>query len=162
MNCPKCGTECAEKAAFCDWCGERLHGNSTNSLYSVKEYYFLKALGDYWDKALDFNGRARRKEFWFACLWNFGFLLLINAVGTIVSKDLRFALELVFFAAVFVPNISLAMRRVHDLGKCGYWLFVGLIPFIGHIVLAVVFALDGTKEGNRYGESTKYVKRTDF
>ena len=158
MKCLKCGTECAEKAAFCDWCGERLHGNSEQPKYQISKYPFAQAISDYWEKAFDFNGRARRKEFWYACIWNFLFLIVINIVGRIVSKDLQFALEIVFYAGLFLPNISLAMRRVHDVGLSGYWLFIGIIPIVGHIALAVIFAINGNRDENRYGESTKYIK----
>lgn len=159
MKCLKCGTECADKAAFCDWCGEKLHGDSVNLKCQTIEYPFAQALTDYWNKAFEFGGRARRKEFWYACLWNFAFLLIINAVGRIVSKDLQFALEIVFYSGLLLPNVSLAIRRVHDIGISGYWLFIGLIPILGHIALAVIFALNGERCENKYGESTKYISQ---
>ena len=158
MKCYNCGTECAEQSAFCDWCGEKLHIEK----FVVASYSFYQALSDYWENAFNFCGRARRKEFWYACLWNFLFLLIINAIGRIVSKDLQFALEIVFYAGLFLPNISLAIRRVHDIGMNGYWLFIGFIPLLGHIALAVIFAICGKKAKNKYGESTKYIKTNNI
>jgi len=124
----------------------------------VRRYSFNEALSDYWANAFDFEGRAGRKEFWYACIWNFAFAIVIAFIGMIVSRDLQFALEVVFYAGVFIPNISLAVRRVHDIGKSGAWLLIGFVPILGHIALAVLFALDSERKDNRYGKSTKYIK----
>lgn len=156
MRCNNCGTECADKAAFCDWCGERLHAESHFNKCITKDYSFVNALEDYFKYAFCFEGRTRRKAFWCACVWNFIFAFAIYLTGIIVSRDLQFALEVAFYAGIFIPNISLAFRRMHDIGKSAYWLFIGFIPLIGHIALAVLFAIDGDKQKNKYGPSPKY------
>lgn len=160
MKCPECGIECADKAAFCDWCGAKLHADAGVQICEPCKYTFPEALADYWANAFDFEGRARRKEFWYACIWNFAFAIVIAFIGMIVSHDLQFALEVVFYAGVFIPNISLAVRRVHDIGKSGLWLFIGFVPILGHVALAVIFALDSERKENKYGKSTKYTEHS--
>ncbi|MBQ7040148.1 MAG: DUF805 domain-containing protein [Clostridia bacterium] len=158
MQCPACGREYEQTAKFCEYCGVFLHEDYISHESVVKEYSFTKAYEDYWSNAFNFSGRARRKEFWFACIWNFMFVFVISLVGKLISHDLQFALEVAFYAGVLIPNLSLAFRRIHDIGKSAYWLFIGFIPLVGHIILAVLFALDGDKNDNAYGKSTKYVK----
>lgn len=54
-----------------------------------------------------------------------------------------------------VPSIAVAVRRLHDIGKSGYWYFISLIPFVGGIVMLVFFLTDGTNGPNIYGLSPK-------
>ncbi len=102
------------------------------------EYFvwYLKVLKQY----ADFNGRARRKEFWtFA---------LINAIVLIVLNYISMVLYYVYYLGILIPSIAVAIRRMHDLGKSGWYC---LIP-IYNIVLA---ATEGEPKDNEYGENPK-------
>ena len=120
--------------------------------------WYLQALGKY----ATFTGRARRKEFWFFQL----FVLLIGLVLSLAdrmlglfSDDMGFGLlGAVFSLAMFLPNLAVSVRRLHDTDRSGWWLLLCFLPIIGIIVLIVFFVLDGTRGTNRFGEDPKGVQ----
>ena len=67
----------------------------------------------------------------------------------------RSRLSLIFSLATLVPNVCLGIRRLHDLGKPGWWYWIFLVPFIGSIILLVLFCLSGENKANAYGEPVK-------
>ena len=95
-----------------------------------------------------FDGRAARPEFWWFVLANF----IIGVVFNILSQvsDLFFFLSLLYSLAVLVPYLAVAVRRLHDTDKSGWWLLIGLIPCAGIIILIVFFATEGTRGPNQY------------
>ena len=59
--------------------------------------------------------------------------------------------------AVLLPSLGVGARRLHDTGRSGWWLLIGLIPLIGWIVLIVFFTIDGERQPNAYGSDPKAV-----
>jgi uncharacterized membrane protein YhaH (DUF805 family) len=55
------------------------------------------------------------------------------------------------------PGVAVSVRRLHDTGRSGWWLLIGLIPLIGVIVLLVFMVQEGKSEGNDFGENPKLV-----
>jgi len=114
------------------------------------------------ERYADFSGRARRAEFWWFGVVNFGVLFGILVVWAIAgsSSDAFAALGvivyLVYVLGTIVPSLAVAVRRLHDTGKSGWMLLIGLIPFVG-ILLLVFYFTDGDREVNQYGPSPKYV-----
>jgi uncharacterized membrane protein YhaH (DUF805 family) len=100
-----------------------------------------------------FSGRARRKEYWM-----FG---LFNAIVTIVLAVVSMAalhnviLYVLYVLAVLVPSLAVAVRRLHDTGRSGWWMLIGLVPLVGPIVLLVFTVLAGQAGSNKYGEDPK-------
>lgn len=98
----------------------------------------------------NFNGRASRSEFWWFQL--FGFILsLIIGIVFCWSQDIMNIASGIISLALLLPNLGLAVRRLHDIDKCGWWLFLALIPLIGAIILLVWFCKDSQMEPNEYG-----------
>jgi len=117
-------------------------------------------------KYADFSGRSRRKEFW---MYNL-FLVLIYAglfiagalLAAVTAKGSHSAAGLVFLApfylfclAMFIPSLAVAVRRLHDTGKSGWFLLIGLIPFIGSIILLVFYCMDSQPGPNEFGPNPK-------
>ena len=106
-----------------------------------------------------FSGRARRKEYWMFCLFHMIFMIaamvLDNLAGTAVEKIGYGLFYGVYALGVFLPSLAVAVRRLHDTGKSGWFLFIGLIPLIGAIWLLVVLCSDGESAGNKYGMNPK-------
>jgi len=110
-------------------------------------------------KYADFSGRARRREYWLFLLFN----ILISVVLTVIdfmigtySNTLGIgALGCIYFLAVLIPSIAVAVRRLHDTDRSGWWCLLFLIPIIGHIVLLIFMIIDGTPGPNRFGPSPK-------
>ncbi len=124
---------------------------------------FTTAIGTCFAKYGDFSGRARRSEFWWWALfvWTGSMLLafvdatLFGTVETgpgffLASTD-RPYLSGAFSLAILVPNLAVAVRRLHDTDRSGWWLLIGLVPVVGLIVLIVFLATEGTNGANRFG-----------
>jgi len=96
-----------------------------------------------------FDGRASRREFWWYVLAN----VLIYVAFAILSQisGFFFALYVLAALALLLPSVAVAIRRLHDTNRSGWWLLIGLIPFVGGIILIVLYALEGTSGPNDYG-----------
>src|SRR5690554_7522278 len=117
--------------------------------------WYLKVLKQY----ADFSGRARRKEYWMFFLFNtiFAFLAAIidNVVGT-ASPELGYGVFYGIYAlAMFIPGLAVGVRRLHDVGKSGWMMFIALIPLIGGIWLIVLMVTDSNPGENEYGHNPK-------
>ena len=108
----------------------------------------------------NFNGRARRSEYWY--FWLFSFL--VSIVCTILTSILGKApvlgtlisiVTLVISLLLLVPGLAVAFRRLHDTGKSGWWILIALIPLVGEILLIVFFATDSQPGENKYGPNPK-------
>lgn len=116
-------------------------------------------------KYAQFNGRADRKEFWYFVL----FYIVVMAILSILDgmlfggaqtysgdNGLSYSssgpLAAVFGIGSFIPFLAAAVRRLHDTGKTGWWILLGLIPLIGTIILIVFYAQKGQAEANAHGE----------
>jgi uncharacterized membrane protein YhaH (DUF805 family) len=98
-----------------------------------------------------FTGRAHRQEFWMFTLVN---VLISFALG-IVGGMLHLAvLGTLYSLAVLLPSIGVAVRRLHDIGRTGWWVLIALTG-IGMIVLIVFYCLDSQPGDNEYGPNPK-------
>jgi len=100
-----------------------------------------------------FSGRASRTEYWMFLLCN----VLIAFVLGLLEGSLggRNILNALYSIVVFVPSIAVSIRRLHDIGRSGWWMLIALIPLAGTIIL-VVFAIEDSEPGeNRYGPDPK-------
>ena len=104
-------------------------------------------------KYVDFSGRARRSEFWYFVLFNF----LVSIVASMLAHLIHFGLlTSIVSLALFLPYLAVAIRRLHDTGRSGWWVLLGLIPLVGIIILIVWWATDGQPAPNQHGASPKY------
>ena len=119
--------------------------------------WYIKVLKQY----ADFNGRARRTEYWvflvFIIVFS-GTAMLIDKVLEIVIVEIGYGpLFLIYALAMLIPGLAVGVRRLHDVGKSGWMLLIGLIPVIGTIWLLVLFLSDGTSGVNEFGENPKEI-----
>ena len=104
-------------------------------------------------KYLVFDGRARRTEYWMFFLFNFIIAFVLGIVeATLGSPGI---LGMLYSLAVFIPGIAVTVRRLHDTGRSGLWILVGLVPVIGWIVLLFFMIQEGNAGSNQYGPSPK-------
>ncbi|WP_430509867.1 DUF805 domain-containing protein [Gottfriedia solisilvae] len=94
-----------------------------------------------------FQGRARRREYWL-------FFLTITVI-TIIFAFVSEKLIVIFSIAILVPSLSITVCRLHDIGKSGWWILIGLIPLVGNIILIVLASLDSQRNDNKYGPYPK-------
>ncbi|WP_284650848.1 DUF805 domain-containing protein [Flavobacterium terrisoli] len=110
----------------------------------------------------NFNGRARRSEYWYYTLMN----LIVAIVAIMIDGGLgtNFAplpygwVYAIYALAVFLPGLAVAVRRLHDVGKSGWFLFIALIPLVGAIWLIVLFFTEGNRGENQYGSDPKAIE----
>ena len=108
-----------------------------------------------------FTGRARRKEYWMFTLFN---CIIACAIGVVMGifgamsetmSGIAFGLLLLYCLAILIPSLAVAVRRLHDTGRSGWWILISFVPFIGTIVLLVFYVLDGQPGDNEYGPNPK-------
>ncbi len=121
---------------------------------------FLNSVKSAFNNYADFDGRANRQEFWcFTCSYllisTLLFMLIeyLHGVEQIHSIYILITiLFIVFQVAIFIPIISLSVRRLHDIGRSGWYMLMILIPIVGFITL-LIFYLSKSQEGsNAYGQ----------
>ena len=119
--------------------------------------WYLKVLKQY----ADFNGRARRKEYWMFFLFNMVFAVLASLIdfsaGTANFVSGSGLFQNIYSLVVFVPGLAVGVRRLHDVGKSGWMLLLAFIPLIGAIWLLVLMVTDSKEGTNKWGENPKDV-----
>jgi len=110
---------------------------------------FRQAISTCFSKYADFHGRAARLEYWWFALFN----ALVSIVASIVDKDVIGVpvVQAIVALALIVPTVAVAVRRLHDTNRSGWWLLIAVIPLIGGVALLVWFCLRGTEGDNRFG-----------
>jgi uncharacterized membrane protein YhaH (DUF805 family) len=127
---------------------------------------FGTAIKAFWSNYTNFKSRARRSEYWFIQL----FLVLANLATAAIDFALmngdvdRFIANggggivgLIWIIATIVPALAVLIRRLHDTNRSGWWALIGLVPFVGAIVLLVFTIEDSSNGQNKYGASPKDV-----
>lgn len=121
--------------------------------------WFIKAFRQY----ADFSDRASRQEFWmfvlfnllFAMAWAFVAGLLTGLLGGSFNQESRlmfmYKLIAIYYAVTTVPAMAVGVRRLHDTGRSGWWMLIGLVPLVGSIWLIVLMCSDDNPGDNRYG-----------
>jgi uncharacterized membrane protein YhaH (DUF805 family) len=124
-----------------------------------------------------FSGRSRRKEFWLFWLFLVAMLIVLPLVDTALGlggstqsysdvggggASVGFnsqggVLTMIFLLAMLVPMIAVAARRLHDIGKSGWWQLIGIIPLLGGLYLLYLYVQPGVRGPNEYGPDPKGV-----
>ena len=111
---------------------------------------FIEAIQTCLTKYVTFSGRASRSEFWWFVLFSFAASIALSIIDVAILGGYSI-LSTIFSLAILLPSISVAVRRLHDTDRVGWWYWIVLIPLIGIIVLIVFFAQKGTDGDNRFG-----------
>ena len=104
---------------------------------------FADAVKRAFAKYANFTGRASRSEFW----W----FTLFNAVVSILLSTISDPISLIYSLATLVPAIAVGTRRLHDIGRSGWWQLIVFVPLVGAVVLIVFFARASEPRQNQYG-----------
>jgi uncharacterized membrane protein YhaH (DUF805 family) len=119
---------------------------------------FAEAVRTCLQKYVGFSGRARRSEYWYFAL----FTLIVSIVagildgllGTMSDETNVGVIGTIASLALLLPSIAVAIRRLHDTSRSGWWILIGLIPIVGWIIL-IVFYVQDSHPDNEYGPSPK-------
>ena len=104
---------------------------------------FVDAVKQCFTKYVGFEGRARRSEYW----WWVLFVVVVSVVLGTVRAGM---LGNLFSLATLLPSLAVGARRLHDIGKSGWWQLVALIPLIGWILL-IYWAVQPSEGDNAHG-----------
>lgn len=107
---------------------------------------FTQSISLCFTKYADFNGRAKRPEYWWFAL----FLFLLGAATSVVSEGLYIIVSL----ATLLPSLAVGARRLHDTNRSGWWQLLWIIPVIGWIVVIIFLAEEGESTDNQFVEVT--------
>lgn len=153
MYCRNCGKQLPDGTQFCTECGKSQvqsaasgysqHRNAEPSLPVT----YLEAIKLFFTRYVDFKGRSRRSEYWWA-------MLFTTVIGCLM-RGLLSDISWVWSLATLIPGIAICFRRLHDVGKSGWWYLLNLIPLVGQIILIVWFCKDSAEE-NQWGPNPKY------
>jgi uncharacterized membrane protein YhaH (DUF805 family) len=108
-----------------------------------------------------FRGRSSRREYWMSFLFHIIFIVVLasldNFIGYynpdwLIDKDYGWLTGIYAFLTV-LPFFAIQIRRLHDVGKSGWYLFICLIPFVGDILLLVQFCTESNPGDNIYGHN---------
>ena len=113
----------------------------------------IEAVKSVLSQYVGFSGRARRSEYWYFTLFNvivgfvLGFLSNFVSIFSIVAS--------LYSLAVLLPAIAVCVRRLHDIGKSGWWYFIAFVPIVGSIILIIWFCKDSEPGDNQFGPNPK-------
>ncbi|MEN8374795.1 MAG: DUF805 domain-containing protein [Gemmatimonadota bacterium] len=106
----------------------------------------------------DFSGRSRRREYWWFILmvWVLAIVLFFVDLTLGTGSETGYGLfSGLFSLAMFVPLLSVSVRRLHDTGRSGLWLLILFVPILGALAILVLALLDGQPGDNRFGPNPK-------
>lgn len=128
----------------------------------------IKAYVNFWKNYANFNGRSRRADYWWAMLCQMIIMMILGMVGggqltaAMITGQTPSAVGIIlilvyviFSLASLVPGIAIVVRRLHDIGKSGWWYFIAFVPMVGVIVILVFLCTAGTAGDNMYGPDPK-------
>ena len=116
--------------------------------------WYLKVVRDNY---ANFKGRARRQEYWMFAFINLIIILILNTIDRVAFSADMAILSSVYLLAILIPGIAVAVRRLHDTDKSGWWALLGLIPIVGTVILIVMMCFDSTPGTNRFGPNPKHI-----
>ena len=115
------------------------------------------------DNYANFSGRARRREYWMYVLVQTIIMIGLMILDSVLGLDFELQgislgygyLYLIGLIVHFIPSLAVLVRRLHDVGKSGWFYFIFLIPIIGIIWLLILYCTEGQKEDNKWGPNPK-------
>ena len=114
--------------------------------------YFLDVIQN---KYAQFDGRATRSEYWYFVLFaTIAYIIVMVIDGLLAGLTGGIPiLTIIIGLGLIVPTIAVGIRRLHDIGKSGWWYLLAIVPFVS-LILIVFFVMD-SKDDNEYGENPK-------
>ncbi|KIN74177.1 DUF805 domain-containing protein [Sulfitobacter guttiformis] len=112
---------------------------------------FVGALKDGFARYVDFKTRSTRSQYWWFTLWSVIFSIATAIIDTTIGMGDTGPTGLLASLAMFLPSIAVAIRRLHDIGRTGWWILLIVIPLIGWIVLIVFYCTKTEEQPNQWG-----------
>ena len=123
--------------------------NAQGPAPQAKSVSFGEAVKLFFSNYVNFSGRSTKSEFW----WGYLFCVIVDVVIGVLSRALPAPMTIMLSLAslaIFIPMLALGIRRLHDIGKSGFYYFMCLIPCVGIILLIVWWCGDSVAD-NQWG-----------
>ena len=104
-----------------------------------------------------FKGRARRSEYWYFVLFELLVGVILSVLASVTGATIFTGISGIFSLACLLPGLGVSVRRMHDIGKTGWVILLGLIPLVGSIILIIWACKDSDPGENQYGPNPKGV-----
>lgn len=114
---------------------------------------FTDAIKSCFNNYANFNGRARRSEYWYFFLFYAVISIVLSALAR--NSSIFSFISGIFSLALLVPNLAVSIRRLHDIGRSGWYYLISFIPVVGQIIMIVWFCQDSVPGTNMYGMNPK-------
>jgi uncharacterized membrane protein YhaH (DUF805 family) len=116
-------------------------------------------------KYAEFNGRARRAEYWYFVLFNIIFAIVAGIIDEIIGSGgsglwHTGIVSSLYSLALIIPSLAVGVRRLHDVGKSGWMILISLIPIVGTIWIIILMVRKGDIGVNKYGPDPKTLSET--
>lgn len=114
----------------------------------------ITAYKKYLTNYANFNGRSSRSDYWYVVLANVIIGFVLGFIGGLIPilSGLTYLISVIYSLAVFIPSLAIAIRRLHDVNKSGWFYLLMFIPMIGSIIILVFLCMDSVNENNQYGK----------
>ena len=123
----------------------------------VSSVSFGQAIVRVFSNYANFQGRARRSEYWYFVLF-YGIVMLCLSLLALIPGAVL--LTVIFWLGTVVPNLAVSWRRLHDTGRSGAWVFLSLVPLVGVLILILWMAEDSQPGTNPFGPNPKGAQAT--
>lgn len=111
----------------------------------------VKAYKKFFINYANFKDRSTRSDYWYAVFFNLLIGFIVGIIGRIIP-DFALVLSLVYLLIIVVPGFAVVVRRLHDVNKSGWFYFIGVVPFVGFIILLIFLCMPSVDENNKYGK----------
>ena len=142
---------------------KRIVGKEQQGRYGVSDFKrpcprnMVWAVKTCFSKYAKFEGRASRSEYWYFVLFNLLVFFMPVLLACVIDHDIvspiLFIVAFIYLLVAFLPGLSVSVRRLHDVGKSGYFYFINFIPYIGGFILLYYFCKASEIGRNMYGET---------
>tara|TARA_Y100000996_G_scaffold138402_1_gene105463 strand:- start:979 stop:1398 length:420 start_codon:yes stop_codon:yes gene_type:complete len=139
MFCSQCGVDNNDSASFCKTCGVSLASHRIS---------FSDAISLAFKNYVNFKGRSTRAEYWWFFLFTFTLSAITEAIDVFSSLGI---MSTIFSLIVFMPSLTVGVRRLHDINKSGWWILMWFVPIVGWGLLIFWYTRRSDEKINRYG-----------
>ena len=145
---------------------------NNNPIEKIKTHFMQYGYATFKDHYADFKGRTNRPGFWYFQLYMFITVFVFSFLSGLLNMPI---LSLLISIAFILPGLSISVRRLHDTGRCWYWMLLSIVPGIlsatfvtsapslamifyylqiaGNICLLVLFCQKGENKENAWGKA---------
>ena len=153
MYCPSCGIETGSNGQFCGSCGANLQTGEVVYGSILPRVGFVDAIRLGFNNYFNFSGRSRRSEYWYWAL----FTILGGAVSQVIDGITGLGIFYSLFSLlILIPGLALGARRLHDIGKSGWWQLLWFAIIVGWVILLIWNIRDSDQAPNSHGQNPKY------